>query len=346
MKTAFLINSLHAGGAERVVCRLSNELIKNHTVLIITLNDSTSFYNLDKKIKIICLGNKNDIGGFIRGLFFNLLLLFKLINILYKESINNLICFTPRSNILGIISGKFLRIKVIISERENPYINKIKYWDYLRKKLYKYANKLVVQTEGAKDYFNTFIDNNKIKIIPNPINFKKNDLLLKEKIILTVGRCDNNKNQTLIIKAFAKIDTSWKLILCGDGPLLNELKELSLKLCISDRVEFTGIVKDIDYFYKKASIFALSSKSEGFPNVLLEALSFKCACITTDCPYGPKDMITHNKNGFLIPLNDDESFSYHLNKLVNEDTIRKEFQKANIKDKDKYSLKNIISQWN
>ena len=195
----------------------------------------------------------------------------------------------------------------------------------MRRNLYKYSDTLIVQTPKIRDYFNSLVPPDKIKIIPNPIKIvDSHNFLKKEKILLTVGRMDSNKNQEQIFRSFAKINPEgWKLIVCGDGPLRKQLENLADSLYISSKIEFTGYVKNIEEYYKHAAVFAFSSLSEGFPNVLLEAMNHGCACISTDCPTGPSELITHNINGYLVPVGNYSMYDKCLEQLIhNESELR------------------------
>ena len=346
MKTAFLISSMNAGGAEKVVSILSNKIIENDEVVIVTLNKGPAFFLLDRRIKLIECGIYNDNGGFLRAILSNIIIIFKLIKIIKSNSINHLVCFMTTSNVLGIIAGKLLKIKVTISERANPYVENVGKWNILRKVFYRFADKLIVQSKEIEKYFFSHINKERIKIIYNPVLKQNVDFSKKEKIILTVGRCDKNKNQELIIRLFANINNkNWKLIICGDGPLLKELKELAFNLGIKDQVKFLGNINNINEYYKKASIFAFSSISEGFPNVLLEAMSFGCVCISTDCPTGPSLIIDDNINGFLISLNDRDNYFKILNQIMLDDFNRNKIGKLAMNKSEKFNIDDIVKKW-
>lgn len=347
MKIAFLISSLNAGGAERVVSLLANELSLTNDVVIITLSKDEPFYKLNDSITLKQLGVLNSGTNPLKSIFSNLVLIYQITLLIRSLKINSLICFMTTSNVLGIISGKMLsNIKVTISERANPKFEDVGYWNFLRRKTYKLADRLVVQSEEISNYFKSFIDERKISIIPNPIkivdSFKNN----KEKIILTVGRVDENKNQEQIIRSFSRLkQEGWRLIICGDGSLLSKLKDLVIDLNINDAVEFKGIVKNIEKQYERASIFAFSSLSEGFPNVLLEAMNYGCACISTDCPTGPSMLIKNNVNGFLIPLADEVTYTNHLQKLINNEKTRNIFVSNAKSSLENYALNKVADQW-
>lgn len=344
---AFLISSLNAGGAERVVSLLANELSLTNDIVIITLSKDEPFYKINDSITVKQLGVLNSGTNPLKSIFSNLVLLYKITLLIRSFKIKSLICFMTTSNVLGIISGKMLsNIKVTISERANPKFKDVGYWNFLRRKTYKLADRLVVQSEEISNYFKPFVDERKTSIIPNPIkivDFNKNK---KEKIILTVGRIDANKNQEQIIRSFSKVkQQGWKLIICGDGSLLSKLKDLVISLNMNDAVEFKGIVKNIEKQYERASIFAFSSLSEGFPNVLLEAMNYGCACISTDCPTGPSMLIKNNVNGFLIPLADENSYTNHLQNLIDEEKTRNIFVSNAKSSLENYALNKVADQW-
>ena len=344
---AFLISSLNAGGAERVVSLLANEMSLTRKVVVITLSKDEPFYKLNDSITIKQLGVLNSGKNPLKSILSNLVLIYKITSLIRSLKIKTLICFMTTSNVLGIISGKLLsKIKVTISERANPKFEDVGYWNFLRRKTYKLADRLVVQSEEISNYFKSIIDERKISIIPNPIKIVDSNKNNKEKIILTVGRVDANKNQEQIIRSFSKVkQEGWKLIICGDGTLLSKLKDLVIALNINNAVEFKGIVKNIEKEYERASIFAFSSLSEGFPNVLLEAMNYGCACISTDCPTGPSILIKNNVNGFLIPLADENTYTNHLQKLIDVEKIRNIFVSNAKSGLENYSLNKVADQW-
>lgn len=137
-----------------------------------------------------------------------------------------------------------------------------------------------------------------------------------------MGRLVKEKGQKYLIESFSKVEESnWKLVILGDGPMKKELILLAENLNIKERVLFPGAVKDVDSWLQKSSIFAFSSISEGFPNALVEAMSSNLACVSFNCDAGPNEIITNNKNGFLVDVYDIDTFTEKIKNSI----LRKEF---------------------
>ena len=149
----------------------------------------------------------------------------------------------------------------------------------------------------------------------------------REKKIITVGRIDDNKNQRMLVEAYAKIAgpyPEWSLELIGDGSGRQALEEYVGTLPCKDRISFTGAVDDVAKRMSEASIFVLPSKIEGMPNALIEAMVMGMACISTDCPCGgPRDLIAADEsNGILVPVDNVDAMAMALKRLITNDTLR------------------------
>jgi len=334
MKIVFIIYSLGSGGAERVLVSLANFLSKKYEIEIFTFNSQDSFYPLNKKVK----HKKLNIDFISNNKFQTLYNSLKRIYILQKEIKKSnpdvVISFMTHSNILSIIASKLLSKKIIISERiaNDFYGKKV---SFLKNLVYKFSDRLILQTKSdAKNY--------KISttIIPNPINIEC-EKVDKENIVLAVGRLDKQKGFELLIEEFSKIDTNWRLVIAGEGKERNNLEKLIKK----DNISLIGNQKDINKWYAKSSIFVLSSIREGFPNVLIEAMSCRCACISFDCPYGPSEIIENNKNGILVENQNREKLKEAIELLIKDKNLREKLANEAIKIKDKYSIEKIADRW-
>jgi GalNAc-alpha-(1->4)-GalNAc-alpha-(1->3)-diNAcBac-PP-undecaprenol alpha-1,4-N-acetyl-D-galactosaminyltransferase len=351
-KIAFLITSLNSGGAERNLVNLVNSFNLKYEVHLILFYNEPKFYKLDKGIVIHHLDEKySPSKNVFQSVKQNISFLWKIRTIFKSNKYNLVISFTTNVNILSLFAAKTLLIPCIISERNNPevYVPNT-FWRILRNLSYPFADTLIVQTAFIKRFYKKIVPQDKIIVIPNPIDENLYSLRKtyneRQNIILTVGRIDSNKNQRVLIEAFANLNTeTWKLVIAGDGVLKEEYKKLTKTLGIADKVDFVGNVQNIWDYYNQAKIFAFTSNSEGFPNALLEAMSFGLPCISTDCPSGPSEIIVNDENGFLIEANKKEQLENKLSKLISNPEICNQFSQNAIKYTQKFSLVEIKKSW-
>lgn len=322
-KIFMVIPTINMGGAERVASQLSNLWAnEKHDVHLVLLAKSEDFYKINEKVKIHRLGFENK--GLISKLFSEIRTFFKMRKLLKNERPDFVLSFMTKYNIFTIIAASFLNIPVFVSDRANLLTKRSLVERLLKKITYKKAKGILAQTHDAKKILGK-IGNHSIKVVPNPINSKsiQNDFGRKEKVIINVGRMVPEKGHIYLLEAFSKINApDWKLVILGDGPLRNELEQLSKKLSIENRVEMPGSVKNVDEWLKRASIFAFSSISEGFPNALAEAMAAGLPCISFDCDAGPRDIIKHNQNGILVPVGSVELMCEELEFLTKQRSER------------------------
>ena len=189
-----------------------------------------------------------------------------------------------------------------------------------------------------------------IVVLPNPISsdlseLRKNEIK-REKIILTVGRLNNDKRQDKLIRAIYSLNLEdWKVIIIGKGPNKKKLNNLIKNLNLSNKIEILSDIKNIHDYYLRASIFVFTSKAEGFPNALLEAMHFGLPCISTDCNYGPSDLITNGKDGFLVPVNNQDILVQKIDELIKDDDLKKSFEKNAIETSLNYTSKKVTEKW-
>jgi len=236
----------------------------------------------------------------------------------FGEQWNNMVLLS----LLGTV------IPVYVSDRAQPDKSIGKLHDTLRKILYPKAKGIIVQTEKALSIFKKMYQHDNFKIIGNPIRQISGREVPRENTILMVGRFIQSKQQDILIEIFSKLNApDWKLVLVGYDHLKQQNQErweaLANKMNVGDRVVFTGKQEDVEHYYLSSKIFAFSSASEGFPNVIGEAMSSELPVVAFDCVAGPSDLIVEGHNGFLIPLNDKELFAQKLQYLIdNPDVIK------------------------
>ena len=325
----FIISDLGSGGAQRVIVGLSNYWVnQNIQVKILVLDNGINFYPIDKRVELV-FRKKNfsqfSFFTFLLKPFSNLNRVLFLRNYFKQTKKGFFISFIDRTNILSLIANVGLNRKLVISERGNMcFYQQPLIWDRARKLLYNRATAIVAQTKGiVEDLLQIGISANKIHIIPNPlcIDANSNRALNKESIILAVGRLHKDKQFDLLIEAYASSNVMWPLYIIGEGEERSFLESKIRNLGLNNRVFLLGNNTEIDRLYARASIFILSSRTEGFPNVLLEAMSFGCACISTNCDYGPSEIINSGIDGILVDNGIHSAMSDAIKNLVKDNQL-------------------------
>jgi len=342
-KILFIISSLSSGGAERVISILANKFVENREVVIVTMAKSDSFYPLDKNIKHIKLGLLKDSSNIFQSFNNSIKRIKALAKIFQDEKPDIIISFMTHTNILSIVAAKLVGKKIIISERIAYDHYESKALNIIRRFIYPLSDAFVTQTYAdMKNY--DFLK--KAYVIYNPIEIQNcNTNTKKQNIILGVGRLDKQKGFDVLIKAFNEMKVNdWRLVIAGEGDERNNLKKM-IKNLQATNIELVGKKKDIFKWYEKSSIFVLSSKKEGFPNVLIEAMSMGCAVVSFDCPYGPAEIIEDGINGILVENQNKEKLKEAIKKLIDDKNLRNKLSKEAVKVQEKYALDKITKEW-
>lgn len=347
MKIDFYISSLSGGGAEKVLISISQKLASvGHNVSIISLEKRPQFYNVDENVQLVKYETEKT--G-IKGLYDD----YKNIKTHLKKSKADVsVCFLLRCNLLVLLAGMFYKSRIIVSDRNNPLMEHSKAAFLIQNLLYLRANKVIVQTEQIKGYYTKAIQR-KICVIENPIDTKALDAQIsempeREKIIISIGRLEAQKDYKTLIDAFERVHKKypeWKVNVYGKGDMKEELEAYVESKALSDSFVFCGRTSKPYYELRKASIFVLSSFYEGFPNVLCEAMYAGDLCISSDCVSGPRELINHGKNGWLFPVEDVEKLSNLLEECIVNETELLPVRDAAEKTVQRLFLDNNIEKW-
>jgi glycosyltransferase involved in cell wall biosynthesis len=325
MKIILVIPTLIQGGAERVMSELMNRWSETgHDVHLVLLYKSKNFFIPHSNVNVheLAFNHTNKLNKAYGGLR----TFIRLRKIIKHQKPAFVLSFITQYNALTILANVFLPIKVFVSDRSNPRKQQPLFISMFRKLTYKYAYGIIAQTELAKELLEKETGNKNIAVIQNPVkNVKTFPDIQRENIVLNIGRLIEEKGQKYLLEAFMEIkDKKWKLIILGDGPLREELETQIQDVGLEERVLMPGTVEDVDAWLAKASIFAFSSISEGFPNSLVEAMAAGLPCISFDCDAGPRDIIKDGINGYLVAVRDINNFTHKLNLLVNNKELRTE----------------------
>ncbi len=350
VKIMFVIPSLRGGGAERVAVTLCNHWAEiGHDVMLHTFDSpENDFYKASASIKRSYCGYYEVFGA---NIFFKIFFILKkcfAINKAYKNfKPDSVISFCDYCNIITVIALLLSNTKVIISERTYPpYYNENNFFDIIRKIIYKFADMLVCQSMDVRLWALGFLAGKKTVIIPNPIaeNFNGN-ANLDEKTIVAVGRLCDEKGFDMLIDAFLLVSyeaVNWKLVIVGDGEKKAELQRQIDDLGLSNAISLVGRADPIQYLLN-SSIFAMSSRVEGFPNAMLEAMKCGLPIVSLNCKAGPADIIKHGENGFLA--DDVQDLAAALLALINNSDLRKRMAKKSKVLSNQYNLSNISDKW-
>ena len=218
-------------------------------------------------------------------------------------------------------------LPVVVSDRASPGLHFPLLVRTLRRMTYPGAAGIVAQTGRAAEVKLTMTRGRvPIEIIPNSVReFPPHPDVPRERVVLAVARHYRVKGLDRLIEAFARSDLrDWGLEIAGsEGPETPRLKELLDRLGLSGRVRFLGPVKDLSVVYARTGIFVLPSRSEGFPNALIEAMAHGCPSISFDIDAGPADIIRDGKNGLLIPDGDIDGLTEALRALAGDEGRRR-----------------------
>jgi len=356
MKIVFVVSSLTAGGAERVISIMANYWVRNEDdVTIITMdNEVNDFYVLDKRIKRVSMDMMKKSRTVFSALKNNVFRLIKLRKVINENEPEVVISFIHRMNVIVLMATIGMLVPVVVSERTDTRQHPIGYvWESLRRWFYPRAKSVVVQTESMSEWAEEFLPLSKISVIPNPVlEYCENDSKLsheydfKTPFIVAMGRLAPAKGFDLLIKAFAKRDIKeCSLVILGDGSERDYLQGLAQEQGVGPEVYFPGNINKPGEILKHAKMYVLSSRFEGFPNALLEAMSCGLPVISFDCPSGPREIIRDGVNGLLVPHMDIDELAHAINYLMkNEKTCERLGDSARGVVK-KYSLTNIMGKW-
>ena len=165
--------------------------------------------------------------------------------------------------------------------------------------------------------------------------------------VLAIGRLNEQKGFDLLLDAFCRSGLAragWRLVILGEGPERPALQQQATTLGIADAVALPGFV-EVGQWLKRADIFVLSSRYEGFPNALLEAMQMQRACISFDCPSGPRDLIENDRDGLLVPPRDVAALSEALQCLAADPALRSRLGAEASKVGERFSAASVYAKW-
>jgi glycosyltransferase involved in cell wall biosynthesis len=323
MKLAIFLPGLYEGGAERVTLHLAEAIASQgyDVDLVLVRAEGPNLYLVPRNIRMIDLHSRNT--------FFSL---FPLIAYLIKEKPHALLSglFT---NILAVLAVMLTRrkTKVVICEHNTLSVQvknnrgdwRFRLMPVLARMIYPKADQIVAVSEGVREDLSeiTSIPGSRIRVIYNPVITP--ELIRKGQefpdhpwfqpgqppVILGMGRLVPVKDFDFLIEVFSLVRkvVPARLIIFGEGPERTNLQNLIRGLGMDGEVHLPGFIENPYPFLSHSALFVLSSRHEGLPGVLIEAMAFGIPLISTDCPSGPREILEGGKHGRLVPVGDRKS---------------------------------------
>lgn len=343
-KIVFFVPTLSSGGAERVVSILTKHLAcKGENVEIVLYYESNLFYNVYPDLKITYVESETK----SRNLFKNILWL-------RRYFINNadlVVSFLAQFNMVALAACFATGIPVIVADRNDPrFMPKQAPVRLARNFLYHLADLVIVQTQYNKAYFSSALQK-KCKIIYNPVDLQdKKGLALnseKKRRIVSVARLMKQKNQFMLLDAFAQIKKEfpdYTLTIYGEGPFRTKLEQKIKELALEDSVQLPGQVQNVFDCIADAELFVLSSDFEGMPNALIEAMCLGLPVISTKVS-GATDLIQDGVNGMLTDVGDTGKLVECMKCMLVDSELRQSCAQKAIDLNEILHTEKIIGQW-
>ena len=223
-------------------------------------------------------------------------------------------------------------------------------WTILRRITYRFPSLISANSRNCLKQLESFTDKKKLIYLPNPILFqKKFKIRLCKKKIIAVGRLHHQKGFDILIKAFFKsklYTRGWTLEIYGNGQLQYELDNLVKNFKLEKYIFLNSFITDIERIYNSASIFVMSSRFEGMPNVLLEAVSYKVPCIVSNKVRAAFEFLKHKESCLKFESENINDLKKNLENLTSKRILRKRIATKAFNQLNKYfSKKKILMEW-
>lgn len=348
-KVLVLIDQMETGGAGRVTSTLLPGLLKKGYDVVMALDNVNCkvFYPIPESVRQISIGIKNDAPTGVK----QLKMILSTRRIIKREHPDVVIAVTFSPFLYAHYASKGLGVPVICYDHTSFGRNMGRYVNWIRYNLYGKADKLVILTKKDESLLGSKFPHKEVVYNPltYPVAHHTGD---RCKTVLCVGRIDSweVKGFDRMIDMWSHIAPKypdWKLQIAGGGAedKVAEIRKMSKDSGVDKQIEFLGQIYDMPALYAATSIFALPSRVEGFPMVLLEAMSQGCVCCTFEMGGAVNEMMNET-SGAIVKDNELTDFERALEKLINLYPHYEDLQESGYKDAARFSSKNFYDQWN
>lgn len=361
MKLLIFIHSLSSGGAERVTANLATHWAgKGWSITVVTLAPySLDSYELHPTVKRISLNLTGESGTIAAGLWQNLRRVMALRRVIQNIQPDIALGMMTSANVLISLAVLGLHIRAIGSERVHPPEYPLSVlWERLRRRTYGLLDAVTALTSESACWLKAHTNVRRVPVIPNaapwplPVQTPKlnpeSTIPFGRKVLLGVGRLEAQKGFDWLLEAFAGLaekHPEWDLVILGDGSLRTMSEHQVQKAGLDKRVFLPGRAGNVGEWYDRANLYVLSSRFEGFPNTLVEALAHGLPAVSFDCDTGPRDIIRHEVDGLLVPVGDVAQLTAALDRLMGDADLRARFAVRAVEAKERFSMQRIAGMW-
>ena len=327
---------------------------KGWRVTLLTYDDGSEepAYQVDTEVIRRPLGIEGKSRNLFRAFATNLRRILVIRRAIRESDPEVVLSFLERVNVRTVLAGVGLGIPIVVSEHSDPAHHPIRrIWAALRMISYRRASGVVALTEDALAYFPEAV-RRRGYVIPNPVSMDDYSLSApspeRSKIVLAMGRLSYEKGFDQLLHAFtivAEKHAGWTLAVWGEGPLRSVLEELRDQLGLRGRVLFPGWTADPFGEMRRAGLFVLSSRYEGFGMVLAEAMACGVAVVSFDCPSGPSEIIRHGVDGLLVPRDDVVALAGAMDRLLSDEGERKRLGARAVEVTSRFAKGSVMGMW-
>jgi GalNAc-alpha-(1->4)-GalNAc-alpha-(1->3)-diNAcBac-PP-undecaprenol alpha-1,4-N-acetyl-D-galactosaminyltransferase len=353
-RITLVIPSLTSGGAERVMATMANHWVTTgRQVTLLTLDDGNEppFFPLHPAVQHHSLGVYGESRGALRAVRNNVERIFTLRRAIARSKPDVVLSFLDTTNVLTLLATRGLGLPVIVEEHTDPAQKTIGRWESLRRLLYPRASRVVVLSETAREYFGPGIRSRSV-VMPNPISVAppgdRPAAPRARRTLIALGRLGPEKGFDLLIDSFAEIaerHAEWDLVIRGEGPRRRDLEQQRDRLGLANRVSLLGRTSTPYEELRQADLFVMSSRREGFPMALGEAMACGLPAVSTDCPSGPRQIIRPGIDGLLVPPDDVHSLAGALSQVMGDDALRTRLASREPEVLERFGIEQIMARW-